>query len=158
MNHAGSGLPRPAITTTARVRQRRQQPAAQVAVERGHPLVGVDQDERLLAHARAGQNRLERVRHRRELTPLDEERLPAAQRRAPCQLAQQRALADAAGPMHQHDAGRRVGSQAALEKVQLGRPTNEPVAVAVDHPVTERVGARPERCWKVPRVLHLREG
>ncbi len=124
------------------VRKRGQQPAAQISVQRRHPLIGVDQHERAVAGARARQDRLERIRHRRQLTALDKERLLSSRLRAARQLPEQRALADPTGPVHQDDVGRRVVLQAALEEPELDRPAHEPIAIAIEHPHGERPAAR----------------
>ena len=136
------------------VGKRGQQAPAHIPVERRHPLVRVDQDERLLAVSRQRQQRLERVRHRRELPPLDEERLKSARSRASGQLAQQRALADPAGAVDQDHARGRVVVQAALEERELRGAADEALTVTISHPRRQRAGSDVGCGWREPLLVH----
>ena len=116
-------------------RKRGQQPRAQRAVQAGDPLVGVEQQQRALLGARGGEDLLQRAGDRRQLAAVDPPRRPAALGAEPLDLAQQRALADAAGAVDVHDAGRRIVDEERVEYGQLGRPADEPLRVACAEPV-----------------------
>ena len=116
-------------------RKRGQQPRAQRAVEPGDPLVGVEQQQRALLGLRRGEDLLQRAGDRRQLAAVDPPRRPAALGAEALDLSQQRALADPAGAVNVHDAGRRVLDEERVEHGQLGRPADEPLRVACAEPV-----------------------
>ena len=89
-------------------RERGEQRRAQIAAERAHVLVAVDQDQRPVRRPRAGQRLLHSVGDRRQVAPVERERNPAGGDAAAADLSQEHALADPTGPVDEHDAGGRV--------------------------------------------------
>ena len=102
--------------------KRAQQVAAQEGPQRGHPLVAVEQQQRLLVVPGSAQRELERVGHRRQLPALHEGRRPAAALTAPGQLAQQRALSDASRPVQEGHARARRRRRKARRRPPAGNP------------------------------------
>jgi hypothetical protein len=105
--------------------------------ERGHALVGVDQDQRALVLVRGGQRVLHRVRHGRELAAFDEHGRPAGLPAAVRDLAQQGALADATGAMDEHHASRWIVHKELGDCLQLAGTPDEGRPVAPGHPCTQ---------------------
>jgi hypothetical protein len=118
-------------------RERGQQPGAQRSVEAGDPLVGVEQQQRALLGLRGLDDRLQRAGHRRQLAAVDAPGRPAALGAEALDLAQQGALADPAGAVDVHDAGRRILDEEPVELGELGRPPHEPLHVACAEPVRD---------------------
>jgi hypothetical protein len=118
--------------------QARKQALAQPAAHGAHALVGVEDDERALLVGDAVQRALELARRRRELAALDDAGLPAALLGASRHLAQQRALADAAWPVHQDDVGGRVRDEQVVEERELPLASDEPLRVAGGESIGQR--------------------
>jgi hypothetical protein len=119
------------------LRERRQELAAQVAAERDHALVGVDQDQRALELVRSGEGVPDGVRDRREIAALDEHRRPAGGAAAVGHLPQQRALADPARPVHEHHARRGIVAEQLGDRLQLPGPADEGRPITPGHPCTQ---------------------
>ena len=117
--------------------ERRQDRPPQVAAERGHALVGVDEDQWALVLMRSRERLLDRVRDGRQLAALDEHRRPAGLPAAVCDLAQQSALADAAGAMDEHYARRGIVHEQLGNRLELAVPPDEGRPVAPGHPCTQ---------------------
>jgi hypothetical protein len=109
--------------------QARQQPAAQEAVGRRHPLPGVEQQQRRRVVLGAGERALERARHRVEVAALDRVRAPAVARGPAPELAQQRALADPGRAVHERDGRGRVVDEQRLEHAELPLAAHEPARI-----------------------------
>ena len=125
-----------------------QQLAAQVRPERGHPLVGVEQHQRPGVPRGVAQRGFQHLGRRAELAAVDGHDADVAVAGPAGGLAQQRALADAAGAGDEDHAGRRVGVvQAPLEEGQLAGPPGEAGAI----PVRQPGGQRPAR-WGIPHL------
>ena len=108
--------------------QARKHVAAQMAVERGQALPGVEQHERAARGDGRRQGPVDLLGERRELARLDRDDRRLA--RAPRQLVQQRALADAGRPVQQDDVDRRLVVEEALEARQLRRSAHEAARAA----------------------------
>ena len=124
--------------------QRRQQLAAQVAAERGHALPGVEDDERPLGLVAPARARLASASATGGMSrPSTKTGVQPRCLGAPGDGTQERALADAAGTVHEHDRSRRLVDPQAVEELELPAP-----------------GRRSARCPAVPggrRALRSRE-
>ena len=105
--------------------QRRQQLAAEPAVERGEQLVGVDEQHRagVVGHGRDGRRHGgDRPGH---VAAVEADHRPAAGHRPPAHLVEQRGLADAARAVDEQHPGGGVAVQGGTERRQLGGPAHE---------------------------------
>src|SRR5262249_33535558 len=113
------------------------QALAQVAAERRHALVGVEQDQRALFVEHAGQGVLEVAGDGRQFAALDQARLPAAALPKAGDLTQQGRLADAADAVDEHHRGRRVVDEQTAEVGEFRLAPDEPLFVTASKALSE---------------------
>ena len=116
--------------------QRGEERPAQVAAERAHALVRVDQDQR--AVALGAQRALDRVRDRRQVARVDRAGVEAGLLAAPPDLAQQDALADAARAVDEHHVGGRIGGEQRVDDPQLAGAAHEHRLLPVRETLSQR--------------------